>query len=66
MGWLVWKTMLTLGIVGYALVTTTLVLFVWFLFEVGLDWIGYLVLGLVFLLLFFSVKNRRTDFDIRR
>jgi glycopeptide antibiotics resistance protein len=66
MGWLVWKTMLTLGIVGYALVTTTLVLFVWFLFEVGLDWVGYLVLGLVFLLLFFSVKNRRTDFDIRR
>jgi hypothetical protein len=66
MGWLAWHTMRLFALVGFALCTTTFVFFVWFLFEVGLDWVGFLIIGLVSLLLFFSVKNRRTDFDIRR
>jgi hypothetical protein len=66
MGWLAWQTMRLLALAGFALVTTTFVFFVWFLFEFGFDWVGFLVIGLVLLLAFFSVKNRRTDFDIRR
>jgi hypothetical protein len=67
MGWLVWHTMRLLALLGFALfTTTTFVFFVWFMFEVGFDWVGFLVVGLVLILAFFSLKNRRTDFDIRR
>jgi hypothetical protein len=67
MGWLVWHTMRLFALLGFALVaTTTFVFFVWFMFDVGFDWVGFLVIGLVLLVVFFSVKNRKTDFDIRR
>jgi hypothetical protein len=66
MGWLAWQTMRLLALLGFALLTTTFVFFVWLLFEVGFDWVGFLVIGLVLLLAFFSVKNRPTDFDVRR
>jgi hypothetical protein len=36
------------------------------MFEVGFAWVGITIIGLAALLLFFSVKNRRTGFDIRR
>ena len=55
-----------LALLGFAIATTTFVFFVWFMFDVGFDWAGFLVIGLVLLLVFFSVKNRKTDFDIRR
>jgi hypothetical protein len=67
MGWLAWNAMRLLALLGFVLIaTTTFVFFVWFMFEVGFAWVGFLVIGLVLLLVFFSVKNRKTDFDIRR
>jgi hypothetical protein len=65
-GWLMWNGMRVLAVLGFALFTTTIVLFVWFMFEVGFAWVGIVVIVLAALLVFFSVKNLRTGFDIRR
>ena len=67
MGWIIWNAMRLAAILGLALFTLSLIFFVWFMFEVGFAWLGILVIVLAFLLLFFSVKNRKTKtFDIRR
>ena len=66
MGWLTWNIMRLLALVAFAFVTVTFGAFVWFMFEVGFAWVGITIIGLAALLLFFSVKNRRTGFDIRR
>jgi hypothetical protein len=66
MGWLTWNLMRFLALVAFTFVTITFGAFVWFMFEVGFAWVGITIIGLVALLLFFSVKNRHTGFDIRR
>jgi hypothetical protein len=66
MGWLIWNTMRVLAVVGFVLFTTTIVLFVWFMFDVGFAWLGIVVIALALLLVFFTIKNRGTGFDIRR
>jgi hypothetical protein len=65
-GWLMWNTMRLAAALGLALFSLTLILFVWFMFDVGFAWLGLLVIGLAVLILFFSVRNLRTGFDIRR
>jgi hypothetical protein len=65
-GWLMWNTMRLAAALGFVLFMTTIVLFIWFMFHVGFAWVSFVLIGLIFLLLFFSVKNRRTGFDIRR
>jgi Ca2+/Na+ antiporter len=65
MGWIIWNAMRLAAILGFALFTFSLILFVWFMFEIGFAWVGIVVLVLTFLLLFFSVKNRKKGFDIR-
>ena len=65
-GWLIWNTMRVLAVVGFVLFTTTIVLFVWFMFDVGFAWVGVVVIALALLLVFFTIKNRGTGFDIRR
>jgi hypothetical protein len=66
MGWLTWNLMRLLALVGFTLVTITFLVFVWFMIEVGFAWVAIAIIGLVALLVFFSVKNRGTGFDIRR
>jgi hypothetical protein len=66
MGWLTWNLMRLLALVGFTLVTITFLAFVWFMIEVGFAWVAIAIIGLVALLVFFSVKNRGTGFDIRR
>lgn len=66
MGWIIWNAMRLAAILGIALFTLSLILFVWFMFEVGFAWVGIVVIVLAFLLLFFSVKNRKKGLDIRR
>jgi hypothetical protein len=66
MGWLTWNMMRLLALVAFTAVTITFVFFVWFMFEAGFEWLAITIIGLVALLVFFSVKNRRTGFDIRR
>ena len=66
MGWLIWNAMRALAVVGFVLFTTTIVLFVWFMFDVGFAWVGVVVIALALLLVFFTIKNRGTGFDIRR
>jgi hypothetical protein len=61
-----WNTMRLAAALGLALFSLTLILFVWFMFDVGFAWLGLLVIGLAVLILFFSVRNLRTGFDIRR
>jgi hypothetical protein len=63
--WL-WRLMYTGAVVGFAVVLTTFVLLVWILAENGFVWISAVLVVLVSLLVFFSLKNRRTGFDIRR
>jgi hypothetical protein len=65
MGWIIWNAMRLAAILGFALFTFSLILFVWFMFEIGFAWVGIVVLVSAFLLLFFSVKNRKKGFDIR-
>jgi hypothetical protein len=66
MGWLIWNAMRTLAVIGFVLFTTTIVLFVWFMFDVGFAWVGIVVIALALLLVFFTIKNRGTGYDIRR
>jgi hypothetical protein len=66
MGWLIWNAMRLLAVIGFVLFTTTIVLFVWFMFDVGFAWVGIVVIALALLLVFFTIKNRGTGFDIRR
>ena len=66
MGWVIWNAMRLAAVLGFALFTLTIVLFLWFMFDVGFAWTAIVVIGLVVLLLFFSVKNRQRGFDIRR
>ena len=66
MGWLIWNAMRLLALIGFVLFTTTIVLFVWFMFDVGFAWVGIVVIALALLLVFFTIKNRGTGFDIRR
>jgi hypothetical protein len=66
MGWLIWNVMRVLAVVGFVLFATTIALFVWFMFDVGFAWVGIVVIALVLLLVFFTIKNRGTGFDIRR
>lgn len=66
MGWLIWNAMRALAVVGFVLFTTTIVLFVWFMFDVGFAWVGIVVIALALLLVFFTIKNRGTGYDIRR
>jgi hypothetical protein len=65
-GWLVWNAMRLAAVVGFAIATATLIFFVWFMFDVGFAWVGIVVIALALLLVFFSIKNRGTGFDIRR
>jgi hypothetical protein len=66
MGWLIWNAMRVLAVVGFVLFTTTIVLFVWFMFDVGFAWVGIVVIALALLLVFFTIKNRGTGYDVRR
>ena len=66
MGWVIWNAMRLAAVLGFALFTLTIVLFLWFMFDVGFAWASIVVIGLAVLLLFFSVKNRQRGFDIRR
>ena len=66
MGWIIWNAMRLAAALGFALFALTIVLFLWFMFDVGFAWVAIVVLGLTSLLLFFSVKNRKRGFDIRR
>lgn len=66
MGWLIWNAMRALAVIGFVLFTTTIVLFVWFMFDVGFAWVGIVVIALALLLVFFTIKNRGTGYDIRR
>ena len=61
-----WNTMRFLALAGFALFTMSIVLFLWFMFDVGFAWAALVVIGLAALLVFFSVKNRQTGFDISR
>jgi hypothetical protein len=63
--WL-WRLMWAGGALAFAMVTTTIVLLLWFMIEVGLGWVSALVAVLVAWLLFSAIKNQRTGFDIRR
>ena len=58
-GWLLWNTMRVLALLGYALITTTFVLVLFFMFEAGLAWIAFVVIGLVLLLLFVEARAAR-------
>ena len=52
---------------GLALFATTIVLFLWFMFDVGFGWTAIVVIVLAALLVFFAVKRRdRANFDISR
>jgi hypothetical protein len=66
MGWLIWNAMRTLAVIGFVLFTTTIVLFVWFMFDVGFAWVGIVVIALALLLVFFTIRNRGAGYDIRR
>jgi hypothetical protein len=54
------------AVVGFVIMTTTVVAFVWFMFDVGFAWAGWVVIALASLMVFFLVKNHRSRFDIRK
>ena len=46
--------------------TTTFVLLLWFMIDVGFAWASAVLVLLVAWLAFSAIKNQRTGFDIRR
>jgi hypothetical protein len=63
--WL-WRLMWAGGALAFAIVITTIVMFLWFMIEVGFAWASIVIVVLVAWLLFSAIKNQRTGFDIRR
>jgi hypothetical protein len=63
--WL-WRLMWAGGALAFAIVITTVVMFLWFMIEVGFAWASVVLVVLVAWLLFSAIKNHRTGFDIRR
>jgi hypothetical protein len=63
--WL-WRLMWAGAVLGFAIVSTTFVLLLWFMIEVGFAWASVVLVVLVAWLLFSAIKNQRTGFDIRR
>ena len=63
--WL-WRLMWAGGALAFAIVITTIVMFLWFMIEVGYAWASVVVVVLIAWLLFSAIKNQRTGFDIRR
>lgn len=65
--WL-WRLMYGGAVLGFAIVLTTFVMLVWFLFEIGFGWIAAVLIGLASWLVFSGVKNRKrhAQFDVRR
>jgi hypothetical protein len=63
--WL-WRLMWAGGALAFAIVITTIVMFLWFMIEVGFAWASVVIVVLVAWLLFSAIKNQRTGFDIRR
>ena len=63
--WL-WRLMWAGAVLGFAIVSTTFVLLLWFMIEVGFAWASLVLVVLVALLVFSAIKNQRTGFDIRR
>lgn len=57
MGWLMWNTMRFLAWAGLAVFATTLVLFIWFMFDVGFAWTAVVVIALLALLVVYAMKN---------
>jgi hypothetical protein len=56
-GWLLWNAMRVLAALGLVVLGGSLALLVWFLFKVGFAWIGFVVIGLAMLLVFFTLRN---------
>jgi hypothetical protein len=63
--WL-WRLMWAGGALAFVMVTTTIVLLLWFMIKVGLGWVSAVLAVLIAWLVFSAVKNGRTGFDIRR
>jgi inner membrane protein involved in colicin E2 resistance len=63
--WL-WRLMWAGAVVGFAIVSMTFVLLLWFMIEVGFAWASVVLVVLAAWLLFSVIKNHRTGFDIRR
>jgi len=63
--WL-WRLMWAGAVLGFAIVSTTFVLLLWFMIEVGFAWASVVLVVLVAWLVFSAIKNQRTGFDIRR
>jgi hypothetical protein len=63
--WL-WRLMLAGAVLGFAIVTTTFILLLWFMIEVGFAWASVVLVVLVAWMLFSGIKNYRGGFDIRR
>jgi hypothetical protein len=63
---LLWRLMWAGAVLGFAIVSTTFVLLLWFMIEVGFAWASVVLVVLVAWLVFSAIKNQRTGFDIRR
>jgi hypothetical protein len=62
--WL-WRLMYAGAVLGFAIATTTVVFLLWYMVDIGFAWITIVIVVLISLMLFFSVRNR-SSFDIRR
>jgi hypothetical protein len=50
LGWFMWNGMRVLAGLGLLVAGGSLVLLIWFMFEVGLAWVAFVAIGLVLLL----------------
>jgi hypothetical protein len=56
-GWLMWNGMRLMAALGLTVLAGSLVMLIWFMFDVGFAWLSFVVIGLLVLLAVFVLKR---------
>jgi hypothetical protein len=56
-GWLMWNGMRLMAALGLTVLAGSLVMLIWFMFDVGFAWISFVVIGLLVLLAVFVLRR---------
>jgi hypothetical protein len=56
-GWLMWNGMRLMAALGLTVLAGSLVMLIWFMFDVGFAWLSFVVIGLLVLLAVFVLRR---------
>ena len=56
-GWLMWNGMRLMAALGLTVLAGSLVMLIWFMFDVGFAWISFVVIGLLVVMAVFVLRR---------